>query len=611
MKDLNLHIAVKSLLYWYIFIFVSSEVLSHLHLLERRYILLGEIFFWTIFLSFHWQEILQAVQSINFRSKSLLIILTLFLLTFIQGFFSAPSTTDSMVYHLPRIMYWMQEKTLSQDVIRNVHDFMAPFGEYILLHLYFIAGSDRLLFFSQWVAYVALVILSSVIAEKLGASKKIKVLTALFVATLPIAVMQASSTQVDMIVAVLVMISTYIALILFDRITIKNAILFGLTLGLGISTKATFYLFMIIPLGIMLFAQIKNQWKNTLKPILGSLIALIMPVRFMAQNINLYGNILGPFKKVEATLTNDSFNLTTLISNLIRNTMIHIPVPFFTDQAQSILEFIHKMMGVSVNAAQTTCCDFKFNVLPMLYPQEDIVSNPLHLLLILVCIIFIFKREVIKNKMLIFVHVLSLFSFVIFSLILKWQPFHSRLQIPFFVIGTISSVLIISKFKKGLYVLKGISVLSISVAILLIFLNVSRPFISYNLFYDNIKSFSFPLSSIPQSFLIKPREQQYFNARYYWYLPYKGLMEMFAKQQFIKNNVISFDLPDGFEYPLWVFIQKNYVNIRVIPYSRIDVDTLILSTTPMPFYKEGYYTACIKTQIDYGYACLSKIEKMM
>lgn len=289
--------------------------------------------------------------------------------------------------------------------------------------------------------------------------------------------------------------------------------------------------------------------------------------------------------------------------------MIHIPVPFFTDQVQSILEFIHMMMGVSVNAAQTTCCGFQFNIHPILYPQEDIVSNTPHLLLIFIAIFFIFRKKVLMNKQLILVFVLSLLSFVVFSLILKWQPFHSRLQIPFFAIGTISSVLIVSKFKKGLYVLKGISVLSISVAILLIFLNVSRPFITYTLFYDKIKSFAFPLSSIPQSFLTKPREQQYFNARYYWYEPYLQITSLLTKQN--NQGTIAFNLMDDFEYPLWVSIQKNYVNIRVIPYSRIDADTLILSTTPMPFYKEGYYTACIKTQIDYGYACLSKIEKMM
>lgn len=609
MKKLNLHIAVRALLYWYIFIFLSTEILSHVRLLERNYIFLGNILFWGVFLFFHRQEILQTLQSINYRSKSLLFILTLFLLTFIQGFFSAPSTTDSMVYHLPRVMYWIQEKTVQQSVIRNPHDFMAPFAEYILLHLYLIAGSDRLLFFSQWIAYVVLVIISGVIAERLGADKGIRIMTTLFVATLPMAVMQASSTQVDLVVAVLVVLSTYIALEISRKITVNSTVLFWLALGLGISTKATFFLFMIIPTGMMLFALIKNRWKNILIFVLSSLTAFIIPFRFMNQNLNLYGNILGPLKKEEGlTLTNDIVNPVVLISNLIRNIMVHIPVPVFTTHTQGLLEFIHKMMGISISAPESTCCDFQFHVIPILYPQEDIVSNFLHLLLISFAAFFIFKKAEIKYRLLILTFVLSLFSFVIFSLILKWQPFHSRLQTPFFVMGVISSVVILSKFKRSLYILKGMLILSISLAILLVFLNVSRPYISYNLFYDKVKSFSFPLSSIPQSFFVKPREQQYFNARFYWYLPYKGIIEILAGQDLAESNTVTFDLPDGFEYPLWVFIKRYGLNIRVVPLSEISNETIIISTSEDPYEKEGYLTKCIKTKIEYGYACLSKAK---
>lgn len=607
---MKINLVPKILLYWYIFIFFSTETLSHLHLLERGYILLGEMFFWSILLFSYRKEILQALQNINFRSKSLLFILTLFIITFIQGFFSAPSTTDSMVYHLPRIMYWMQEKTLYQDVIRNPHDFMAPFAEYILLHLYFITGSDRLLFFSQWIAYVVLVIVSRDIAERLGANKGIRIMTSLFVATLPIAVMQASSTQVDMIVAVLIAVITYLVLILVKKMTTKNSVLLALALGLGISTKATFYPFIIIPLGLMFLLLIKKRLKEFLVIILAGLISLTLPMRFMSQNLGLYGHILGPLKEGGGLeLTNDSFNLATVISNIIRNIMIHIPIPFFATQVQSFLEFVHKLIGVSISAPETTCCDFQFHVLPILYPQEDIVGNPLHLLLILIAVVLVFKKKVVKNKELVSVFILTLLSLVAFSAILKWQPFHSRLQISFFVIGTISSVLILSKFKKGLYVLKTFLILSMPLAVLLVLLNVSRPFISYNLFYNQVKSFTTSLNSIPGSFLIKPRAEQYFNARYYWYLPYKGITEILTDQKFTKNDTIFFDLPDGFEYPLWVLIKNQNPDLRVIPKEKILPETIIISTSQNPYKREGYITECLKTGIDYGYACLSISNK--
>lgn len=595
----------KVLLYWYIFIFFSTEILSYLHILERGYVFWGEIFFWAILLFLNRKEFRHTLQNINFRSKSFLFVLFMFTLTFVQGFFSAPSTTDSMVYHLPRVMYWIQEKTLHQDSIRNIHDFMAPFAEYILLHLYFITGSDKILFFSQWISYVVMVILSFVIAEKLGADKKTKTIAALFIATLPIAVMQASSTQVDMIVAILIVISAYLALLLLEKVTIKNSILFALALGLGISTKATFYPYIIIPLGLILFLFTKKQWRKSLPIILAGLITLIMPVRFMTQNLSLYGNILGPIEEDGGlVLTNGSINLVTLISNLIRNIMLHLPVPFFTSQAQSFLEFIHKLIGISINAPETTCCDFQFHVAPILYPQEDIIVNPLSLLLILISIFLIFKKNVIKNQKLVLIFVLSLLSFVAFSAILKWQPFHSRLQIPFFVIGTITSVVILSKFNKGLPVLKIFLGLSILLAVLLVFLNVSRPFISYNLFYSHIKSFAFPLSSVPESFFIKPREEQYFNARYYWYEPYKKIISTLDSES--GNVEISLDLMDDFEYPIWVFLKDENINFHIVSYSQAADNAVIISTSKEPTVKENFRKSCLKTQIDYGYICLSK-----
>lgn len=602
---MGFNLAGKLLLIWYLFVFLSTETLSFFNLLKREYILFGYLLLILILFFLYRKTFLKLFKKVELKSRVNFIILLLLTLTFIQGIFSAPNTTDSMVYHLPRVMYWIQEGTLQQEVIRNLHDFMPPFGEYILLHLYFIAGNDRFLFFSQWIAYVVIVILSGVIAGQLGAESKIRNLTRLIVATLPIAIMQSSSTQVDLVITVLILINTHIALLFLNKITIANAILFGLTLGLGISTKPTFFIFALIPLGVTFFALIKNRFKDVLKIFLCGLISLVLPLRFMSQNLYFYGNILGPLKNDgDAGLTNDLINPQSLISNIIRNMMIHIPIPFFTTQAQSILEFIHKIIGISINSSQTTCCDFQFRVIPILYPQEDIVSNTLHLGLILIATIFIFNKKMLKHKLLILVYTLSLLSFIAFSIVLKWQPFHSRLHTPFFVIGTISSILIISKHRIGQTFLELLLILTVVISVFLILFNFSRPFISYSIFYEKIKSFATPLSNIPSSFFIKPRIEQYFNSRYYWYKPYTKVIDHFAKLENTKK--VSFLLLEGFEYPLWVLIKEHKINTQVVPYPKIDGETIIISTSKEPFFKEGYTTSCYKTSIEYGFACISK-----
>jgi len=606
MKDLNLHVLVKTLLYWYIFIFISTETLSHIQLLDRKYILFGESFFWVILVFFLRKEILKTLYGINLRSKSLLFIMTLFLLTFIQGFFSAPSTTDSMVYHLPRVMYWVQEKTLYQDVIRNSHDYMAPFGEYILLHLYFLLGSDRLLFFSQWVAYVVSVYTIGVIASQLGADRKVSQLVRLFIAILPIAVMQSTNTQVDMIVTVLLLFSVYLSLLLKKAYSIRNSILLGFAIGLGFLTKATFAFYVTIPIGILFFS-FKKKFKKSLVLIIPIiLITIFLQFRFLSQNLFLYGNLLGVkiSDKAEGVYINEVISPVGLLSNLVRNLFVHLPFPIFSSYVQSSIIYLHDLIGLDINDPRTTCCGTQFSVKSILYPQEDIVANPIHLIVIVVGGVFLIsKRQYLKtSSQIVVLYLLTIVSFVIFSTLIKWQPFHPRLESSFFIVGTMSAIIILSQAKQ-LRFLYAALILSGLLTFMIIFLNISRSFISYSLFYDAIRSFKPPLASIPEAFYLKPREQQHFNARYYWHDPYINIINLLNKEN---NKEVAFNLEDGFEYPLWVLMNKQQNIKRVIPYSQIGEDTLIISTTQKPFYKNYYKTTCFKTEIEYGYACISK-----
>lgn len=605
-KCLQLHILVKCLLYWYIFIFFSTEILSYFHLIEKSYILLGEILFWAFFLLFHHKEILYYIQNICFRSKSLLFILFLFLLTFVQGLFSAPNSTDSMVYHLPRVMYWVQEKSLFQDIVHNVHDYMPPFGQYILLHLYLMFGNDRFLFFSQWIAYVVTVIISGKIAGYLGTNRQVSKSISLLIACLPVAVMQATNTKVELIVTGLVVICTYIALIL-RKDKIWDYIILGFSFGLGLLTKQTFLLYAVIPAGILLIKLIRNKKRYFFYLLLIFIVVITIQARFIFQNLLLYENVSGS-QSDYSSLTNQKISLSGISSNLIKNTMLHIPIPIYTKQAEDIVIYLHKLLGIDVNDCVTTFCnpDFKFSVIRAIFPQEDIASNTFHLILIIAAG-FMLIKQLMNRKIGFFesyIYGLAMLSYVAFSALLKWQPFHSRLHMPFFVIGTIVSVLILSKTKKGRYVISGIQYISIPLVLILILFNVLKPYISYTIIYGYVKSFATPLSSIPEAFYIKNRTEQYFNARYYWYYPYNEIIKKLGDKKYI-GNTIAFDLMDGFEYPFWMLMRKYQVNLYVLPMSKISRNTIIISTSKDPSNRKGYLTECVKTEIEYGYECIS------
>lgn len=611
MKDLKLNILIKSLLYWYIFVFLSTEVLSYVHLLDRIYIILAEGLFWIFFLFSHRQEILQTLQNINFHSKIHLLILTLFLLTFIQGFLSAPNSADSMVYHLPRVMYWVQEKTLFQDTIRNVHDYLPPFGHYILLHLYLIFGNDRLLFFSPWIAYVSIVIISGLIARQLGVSKQLSGLTSLLVASIPVAVLQASGTKMEIIITAMVVLATYLAIKLREQ-RLFDYLLFSFCIGLGALTQQIFLIYSVIPLGIVFVRFIKNKRTLFLLFITLAIVVSLTQARFITQSLSLYGHIAGSDTDYLGQ-TNQNITPLKIVSNLIKNTSLHLPFPFFAKEAENTILFIHNMMGLNVNDCSITFCDedFRFRVTRAVFPQEDVASNTIHLFLIFAAGFILVKGIIEKkiNQRYLIIYGLTMLSYIAFSAAVKWQPFHSRFHLPFFVIGTISSILILSRLKKGTNFIKGALFLSFPLALILIFFNVLRPYISYTFFYDYVKGFtpSFrgipqSLNGVPQSFLTKPRDQQYFNSRPYYYKPYLGLANVLDKENF--RGTVAFNLPYGFEYPLWVFLKKNNFDIHVIPITQKNSETIIISAERVPLDKS--MNKCVRTDVDieYSYICV-------
>ena len=105
-------------------------------------------------------------------------IVTLVLTAGISAWFSAPNNADSMTYHLPRQIYWMQNQSVSHYpthvVLQNV---MPPFSEFVGMHLMLLSGGARWANLVQWFSLVMILPVVSLIARDLGAGRKGQQLT--------------------------------------------------------------------------------------------------------------------------------------------------------------------------------------------------------------------------------------------------------------------------------------------------------------------------------------------------------------------------------------------------------------------------------------------------
>jgi hypothetical protein len=611
---------------WYLYVYLTTLLLSAVHQLDRASVIAAQAIFVTATLATLVHRIRMprsippasrapAVPSSggiapsksrathSWRGRTdfeshVIVVCILALVLFAQGFFSAPNTTDSMVYHLPRIMHWIQARSVFQTTILNDHDFLGPFGEYIMLHLYLLTNSDRLAFLSQWIAFVGVIVASRRIADRLGVPASLSGVATLLVATVPMAVMQAASTQVDLLTTFLFLVALVFALRCHDQPPRSSAFILSTSVGLGILAKATMFIFGLVPTSIAapaLLAAAVRQRAISYVLIPAAMLGMTLGP-FVAQNEVLYGSPLGEHRTPSGVLiyTNETFSLGSIVSNCVRNVLTQLPVPVLSGSFESALIGLHHLIGIDMNDARTTWYGEQFHVQSVLNPQEDLVANPLQVLLIAASGVMLAVSRRRAQRLVIALYVLVIVAFVVFSAVFKWQPWHSRLLLPLLILGTLLSCVVLRSAPRMLI---GVAIISTGLAVGLITFNVSRPLISYRPFASVVQQFMVTEVALPASIFTKPRFDQYFNARPYWEGPYVGMAHLVANDG---ASSIGIELMDGFEYPLWVAVQREMPSVALFPAQTGRFDGMIY-TARAPRGEPG--ETCIPAPRPNTYAC--------
>ena len=152
-----------------------------------------------------------------------------------------PNNYDSQTYHLPKIEHWVAQGSLEfwPTIIDRQVD-IPPGAEYLLLHLRLFTGGDGLYNLVQWAAGVGCLLLAARITAQLGGGRRAQLLTAFLVGTTPMVVLQATSTQTDLVTAAWVAcLATLVLDGLSRRVTAGSALALGTATGLIAVTKTS------------------------------------------------------------------------------------------------------------------------------------------------------------------------------------------------------------------------------------------------------------------------------------------------------------------------------------------------------------------------------------
>jgi len=420
---------------------------------------------------------------------SLLVPLGLILLTLLMmGIVAATNNWDSQTYHMARVENWIQYQSINHfptNIGRQV--FMPPFAEWQILHFQLLAGGDRFASFVQWYSLVGAAVAASFVARLLGAGGWGQLLAGVAVCTTPMAMLQSTSTQNDVVASFWVLATAALGMAVSEArkvrskaldssFTLRSSLTFwpllaaGAALGFAALTKATTYLY-LAPVGLFLTIVACRRlgvWRTALiiPCIVGLAIAINAP--HFSRNYVTCGNVLGPQKEDPSHPSNWSYrneikNPNTLLSNISRNLSNQFsPIDFalltrvpWIDQ--QIVEFLsehdlfvdaavrrerlqkwvidfHTWLGADPSDPRTGWTGTAYQAHPN-WNCEDHAGNALHISLLGIAAVALpfphWRRRALAVGLLGAV----LLGFLLFCWELRWQIWHARLTLPLVLLG--------------------------------------------------------------------------------------------------------------------------------------------------------------------------------
>ena len=359
-----------------------------------------------------------------------------------------PNTWDATTYHLARVGHWVQGQTVAFHPTANSRqNELGPFAEFAIAHLQLLSSGDRLANLVQWGAMVGCFVAVSRIAAQIGGGVRAQALSALFVATLPMGILQGSSSQNDFVAAFWLATLASFAIDL-ERQGFRGPWLLGAAgaLGLGVLTKGTVPPYAVAPLVALGLAR-RRDGLGLLRPAaLGLVLVLVLNLGHGARNFASTGSPLGPSGRYRV----EAMGPRLLASNVARNLGLHLASPWegWNRGVDRTIRGLHGALGLEIDPPETTYRRTGFAVPAVgvgedaawtrdpaaVIRHEDHAGNPLHLLVILALTLLVahprLRAEVAARRLC----VVSVGAFLVFCALLRWQPWHSRLHLPAFVL---------------------------------------------------------------------------------------------------------------------------------------------------------------------------------
>jgi hypothetical protein len=382
-----------------------------------------------------------------------------------------------------------------------------------------------------------------------------RVLAVVVAATIPIGMLESTTTQNDYVEAFWLVC---LAVLVVSR---QSSVFVGLSLGLAILTKGTGYPFAAPLIGWWCVDAIAHKRRRALGPLaMVLLLATAVNVGHYVRNIGSYGTPFGPGREGPFFYANARHGVLPILSVAVRNLALHFATPWPRANALMThgIEALHTLVGLDVNDPTTTWYLTKFEIGPLRF-SEDLAPNGAHLALIVVSFVLVLARR--RPTGLTTYVIVLLCAFLCFSALFRWQPWHTRLELPIFVLAApVVGLVLENRRLVGPVIGAGL----LAMACITVLLNESRP----------------PTGA--HSVFRTERIAQFFGGQHDLEATYRYAATRI--KQLGCQRIAVWSARSAAEYPLWVLMGSPWDGVRIEHFNEEHPDATACALFISPLY---------------------------
>ncbi len=340
-----------------------------------------------------------------------------------------------MDYHLPRVMHWIQDHNVRPYPVVYPNQLATPPGvEYTFAHLRLLTGSDRFFNLVELAGYVGCAILASLVADELGLGLRGQLAAATFCLTLPIAILQATDSMVDIAATYWMSCFAYSILRIVRRASLGTMMAAATALGLAMLAKGTAYV-ICFPFAIWGLVHLVRRSRRQALALAGWMLVAVVVLSgpLWMRNYAIFGSPWPDKGMRPYDVTTDTLSARKLAANLVKQVSMHLW--FGSDAVNAPIEAavrgFHAWLGVDVDDEDIVLTPNHYKIHQR--RDEGQAAAPVHLLLGLsLVLVFVGRRA---SPGLRGYSACCLVAALLMPLAFKWQPDISRFHMPVFILA--------------------------------------------------------------------------------------------------------------------------------------------------------------------------------